>query len=202
MDCRDNLSPQGQSTQVLVDFLEVAITSILFHKGVYPPGAFERRKYMNLVVHKAIHPELKDYLHSTVNGLFPFIEKGVVDRVAVVFFDTDNTPLERYIFKLQVNQSYNLKVEEADLGFTLRSFLLKLSLSKGVTKILPKDCRWEVIAFFSSDAQASGSEAAKLWIPTDTKQWQQPPLITPLKSMSSEPLGLQLYLEHPNLPDQ
>ncbi|XP_074308659.1 DNA polymerase zeta processivity subunit [Silene latifolia] len=199
MDCKDNLSPQGQAAQILVDFLEVAITSVIFHKGLYPPGAFERRKYMNLVVHKAIHPELQDYIHSSVNGLFPFIKKGVVDRIAVVFFNGDNTPLEQFIFKLQVNQSYGSNVVETDIGFALRSFILKLSLSKGLTKSLPQDCRWEVIAFFRSDAQASGVKAAELWIPTDTKQWQQPPLITPLKSMNSEPFGLQLYLEHPSV---
>lgn len=40
-------------------------------------GAFERRRYMNLVVHKAKHPELQEYIHSSVNGLLPFLEKVV-----------------------------------------------------------------------------------------------------------------------------
>lgn len=38
-------------------------------------GAFERRRYMNLVVHKARHPQLHEYIHSAVNGLQPFITK-------------------------------------------------------------------------------------------------------------------------------
>lgn len=38
-------------------------------------GAFERRKYMNLVVHRARHPELRDYIHSAVLGLLPSIKK-------------------------------------------------------------------------------------------------------------------------------
>ncbi|KAK7243903.1 hypothetical protein RIF29_38716 [Crotalaria pallida] len=60
-------------------------------------------------------------------------------------------------------------------------------------------CRWEITAYFRSLPETGSSEEANLWIPTDTKQWQQPPLITPIKSMSSEPLCLQLYLEHPSL---
>lgn len=64
------------------------------------------------------------------------------------------------------------------------------------------DCRWEITAYFRSLPEASTSKDAGLWIPTDTKQWQQPPLITPIKSMSSEPLCVQLYLEHPTLNDQ
>ncbi|KAM6595954.1 hypothetical protein CsatA_006478 [Cannabis sativa] len=196
MDHKDNQSPQ---VRILLEFLEVAITSVVFLKGVYPSGAFERRRYMNLVVQRARHPELRDYIHSSVWGLLPFIEKDLVERVAVIFFNPDNNPVERFIFKLVVNQSYGSKVEEADLEFSLRSFLIKLSVSEPLTNVLSHDCRWEITAYFRSLPDKSTSKDAGLWIPTDTKQWHQPPLITPIKSMSSEPLSLQLYLEHPSL---
>ncbi|POO01526.1 HORMA domain containing protein [Trema orientale] len=197
MERKDNQSPQGGTAWILVEFLEVAITSVVFLKGVYPLGAFERRRYMNLVVHRARHPQLKDYIHSAVWGLLPFIQKGLVDRVAVIFFNTDNNPVERFMFKLAVNQSYGSKVEEGELEFSLRSFLIKLSVSEPLTRILAHGCRWEITAYFRSLPEASASKDAELWIPTETKQWEQPPLITPIKSMSSEPLCIQLYLEHP-----
>ncbi|KAF7146454.1 hypothetical protein RHSIM_Rhsim04G0005600 [Rhododendron simsii] len=200
MERRDNQSPQAaQTARILVEFLEAAITSIVFLKGVYPSGAFERRRYMNVVVQKARYPQLREYINSAVTGLLPFIEKGLVERVAVIFFDSENIPLERFIFKLSVNQSYGSKVEAADLEFSLRSFFIKLPVSEPLTKVLPRDCRWEITAYFRALPQASTSKDAELWIPTDTKQWLQPPLITPVKSMSSEPLGVQLYLEHPSL---
>lgn len=60
-------------------------------------------------------------------------------------------------------------------------------------------CRWEITAYFRALPQISTSREAEMWIPTDTKQWQQLPLITPVKSMNCEPLGVQLYLEQPNL---
>ncbi|KAK6133085.1 hypothetical protein DH2020_033124 [Rehmannia glutinosa] len=178
--------------RILVEFLEVAITSVVFLKGIYPRGAFERRRYLNVVVHKARHPQLNEYIHSAVNGLLPFIDKGLVDRVAVIFFVDDGVPIERFVFKLNVNQSYTSKVEQADLEFSLRSFLIKLPVSEPLTKVLPR-------TYFQSLPQPSTSKDAEMWITTDTKQWQQPSLIIPIKSMSSEPLGLQLYLEHPSL---
>ncbi|KAG8653139.1 DNA polymerase zeta processivity subunit [Manihot esculenta] len=201
MERRENQSPRDERARILVEFLEVAITSIVFLKGVYPSGAFERRRYMNVVVQRARHPQLRDYIHSAVIGLLPFIQKGLVNRLAVIFSSTDNIPVERFIFKLTVNQSCDLKVEESDLEFSLRSFLMKLSGSGPLTKVLPRDCRWEITAYFSSipEVGASKHQHADLWIPTDTKQWRQPPLITPIKSMSSEPLCMQLYLEHPSL---
>lgn len=199
MERRDNQSPQAQTARILVEFLKAAITSIVFLKGVYPSGAFERRRYMNVVVQKARHPELREYINSAVTGLLPFIQKGLVERVAVIFFNSENIPLERFIFKLSVNQSYGSKVEEAELEFSLRSFFIKLPVAEPLTKVLPRDCRWEITAYFRSLPQASTSKDAELWIPTDTKQWLQPPLITPVKSMSSEPLGVQLYMEHPSV---
>ncbi|KAL2247772.1 UNVERIFIED_CONTAM: DNA polymerase zeta processivity subunit [Sesamum indicum] len=199
MDRKDLRTPQGEIARILVEFLEVAITSVIFLKGIYPNGAFERRRYMNVVVHKARHPQLNEYIHTAVVALLPFINKGLVDRVAVIFFDDGDVPIERFVFKLNVNQSYNSKVEGANLEFSLRSFLIKLPVSEPLTKVLPRNCRWEIMAYFRSLPEASTSKDAEMWIPTDTKQWQQPPTIIPIKSMSSEPLGLQLYLEHPSL---
>ncbi|TXG51003.1 hypothetical protein EZV62_023527 [Acer yangbiense] len=212
MDPSDAQSPQGETARILVEFLEVAITSIVFLKGVYPAGAYERRRYMNVVVQRARQPQLRDYIQSAVNGLLPFIRKvvgymrkgrvdgeGLVERVAVIFFNTDNIPVEKYIFKLNINQSCSSNVEEGALEFTLRSFLIKLSVSQSLSRALPCDCRWEITAYFRSLPQISTGKNADLWIPTDTKQWQQPPVITPIKSMSSDPLCVQLYLEHPSL---
>ncbi|WJX72896.1 DNA polymerase zeta processivity subunit [Trifolium repens] len=199
MERRENQTPQGKIAGVLVEFLEVAITSVIFLKGIYPSGAFERRRYMNVVVQRACHPQLRYYIHATVSGLLPFIQKGMVERVAVIFFNADNVPLEKFVFKLAMNLSRDSAVEEVDLQFSLRSFMSKLSISESLTKKLPPDCRWEITAYFRSIPEAGTSKEADLWIPTDTKQWQQPPLITPIKSMSSEPLCLQLYLEHPCL---
>jgi mitotic spindle assembly checkpoint protein MAD2B len=72
---RRSRTPQGQIAQVVVEFLEVAVSCIVFLKGFYPPRAFERRRYMNVVVQKAVHPELASYIHSTTTGLLPFIQK-------------------------------------------------------------------------------------------------------------------------------
>ncbi|EHA8589431.1 DNA polymerase zeta processivity subunit [Cocos nucifera] len=152
---------------------------------------------MNVVVHKARHLQLSNYIHSATSDLLPFIEKGLVERVTVIFYDKEHVPVERFVFKLNLSQSYSSKVEENSLEFALRAFLIKLTVAKPVTKPLPSGSSWEITAYFRALPQDHG-EQAQLWIPTDTKQWLQPPHITPIKSMSSEPLKVQLYLEHPS----
>ncbi|ONI12002.1 hypothetical protein PRUPE_4G139100 [Prunus persica] len=132
----------GETARILVEFLKVAITSIVFLKGIYPPD---------------VH----------------FTNWGPVERVAVIFFNSDNIPVERFMFK-PLNQSYGSRMEEADLEFSLRSFFIKLPFSESLTRVLPQVCRWEITAYFRSLPQTSTSKDAELWIPTDTQQWQQP----------------------------
>lgn len=64
--------------------------------------------------------------------------QGLVERVAVIFFDRTNVPIEKFMFKLSVNQSYDSKVEDADLEFALRSFLIKLPASESLTKAVSR----------------------------------------------------------------
>ena len=43
--------------------------------NLWVKSAFERRRYMNLVVQRARHPQLRDYIHSAVFGFLPIIQK-------------------------------------------------------------------------------------------------------------------------------
>ncbi|CAN1168432.1 DNA polymerase zeta processivity subunit [Linum perenne] len=176
MENEENESAEEKIAMILVEFLEVAITSIIFLKRIYPAGAFERRRYMNAAVQIAAEPLLGDYIHSSVAALFPFIEK------------------------LRTNLSSGTKIEEADFEFALRALLIKLPTSESLNKPLPPDCRWEITAYFRTLPEVGTSDEADVWIPTDTKRSEHPPpVITPIKSMNSQPLSLQLYVEHPKL---
>uniref|UniRef100_A0ACD5Y8M3 Uncharacterized protein n=1 Tax=Avena sativa TaxID=4498 RepID=A0ACD5Y8M3_AVESA len=199
---RKNQTPQGQIAQVVVEFLEVAVSCIVFLKGFYPTRAFERRRYMNVVVQKAVDPQLAGYIHSVTTGLLPFIQKGLIERVAVIFYDKDHIPVEKFVFKLAVSQSYGSNIEQSSLEFALRAFLIKLTVAEPLTKPLPSDSSWEIAAYFrslpASDGVKDKEDGAQLWIPTDTKMWMHPPQITPIKSMGCDPLKMQLYLEQPS----
>lgn len=63
--------------------------------------------------------------------------QGLVERVVVIFYDKERIPVERFVFKLTVNQSYSSKVEEENLEFALRAFLVKLTVAEPLTKPLP-----------------------------------------------------------------
>ena len=74
----------------------------------------------------------------------------MVERVVVIFYDKGHVPIEKFVFKLAVNQSYGSKLEEADLEFALRAFLIKLTVAEPVTKSLPSGSLFHLVIFILS----------------------------------------------------
>lgn len=77
----------------------------------------------------------------------------MVERVAVIFFNANDVPLEKFVLKLALDQYTGTKVEESDLKSSLRLFLIKLSVPQSLTNELPKGkCEYSlaVLDYFSS----------------------------------------------------
>lgn len=62
----------------------------------------------------------------------------MVERVAVIFFNCQKVPIEKFMFKINVNQTYAEMMEDADYESPLRSFLIKLSQSEPLSKTVSK----------------------------------------------------------------
>jgi mitotic spindle assembly checkpoint protein MAD2B len=74
--------------------------------------------------------------------------QGLVERVVVIFYDKAHVPVEKFVFKLAVNQSYGSKIEEASLEFALRAFLIKLAVAEPLTRTLPSGTQSTSPLFF------------------------------------------------------
>jgi mitotic spindle assembly checkpoint protein MAD2B len=64
------------------------------------------------------------------------------------------------------------------------------------SSVCSADCSWELIAYVTNLSRDT-IKKEQFWIPSEHKGWQQPFTITPIKSMQSELLDMQLYVEHP-----
>ena len=59
----------------LLEFLECAIHSVLYVRGIYPAELFERRMYLGVAVWQSRHPEINSYIHRIVKNLRSLIQK-------------------------------------------------------------------------------------------------------------------------------
>ncbi|KAF9269936.1 DNA-binding protein [Marasmius fiardii PR-910] len=126
----------NQTVRGIIEFIEVAIHTILYVRQVYPADLFVRRKKYDTPVFQSRHPALNEYISGAVKAVGEELVHGNVEKVIVVIKDKDQSTLERFIFSIdtmiQVEPfDKDTSVEDAmsshALGQYFRSFLVKLN---------------------------------------------------------------------------
>ncbi|KAL0590131.1 hypothetical protein ABG067_001771 [Albugo candida] len=74
---------QDKWTEIILQFMEVALHEFLYVWKVYPEDAFELRSMYQLPVHMCRHPQLSNYLFSILTGCRPWIQSGQLRRFSV-----------------------------------------------------------------------------------------------------------------------
>lgn len=185
---------------IFAEFLEVSIHTILYNRGIYPEGVFERRKKYNVPVQMCLHPDVVDYITKVVDGVKVMVESGEVNLVTVVIVDKQETPLERFVFELDrptagKDDKYLFRLEES-----LRAFLLKLNLADALLKPLPSDCSWAIQIHTKESVGDKFLEGQTIkdftWVPAEEQQiCLADPTLVPLKTMATDILKMQLFVE-------
>jgi mitotic spindle assembly checkpoint protein MAD2B len=80
------------------DFLIVAIHTILYERAIYPPTTFISTRKYNFPVRQNRHPKVCKWIMDAVAAVESELQKGTVNRVAVVIYSRDAIPLERFMF--------------------------------------------------------------------------------------------------------
>uniref|UniRef100_I3JHG5 Mitotic spindle assembly checkpoint protein MAD2B n=2 Tax=Oreochromis TaxID=8139 RepID=I3JHG5_ORENI len=199
---------------ILCEFLEVAIHLILYVREVYPSGIFQKRKKYNVPVQMSCHPELNQYIQDTLHCIKPLIEKNDAEKVVVVIMDKEHHPVERFVFEISQPPllSIRLLVTDCCLCFhssdtllshveqLLRAFILKISVCDAVLNSNPPGCSFTVLVH-TRDAATRNMEKVQVikdfpWIVADEQEvHMQEPRLIPLKTMTSDIVKMQLYVE-------
>uniref|UniRef100_A0AAQ5ZCR1 Mitotic spindle assembly checkpoint protein MAD2B n=1 Tax=Amphiprion ocellaris TaxID=80972 RepID=A0AAQ5ZCR1_AMPOC len=195
---------------ILCEFLEVAIHLILYVREVYPSGIFQKRKKYNVPVQMSCHPELNQYIQDTLHCVKPLIEKNDAEKVVVVIMDKEHHPVERFVFEisqpplLSIRFSSPLLIRNDTLlshvEQLLRAFILKISVCDAVLNNNPPGCSFTVLVH-TRDAATRNMEKVQVikdfpWIVADEQEvHMQEPRLIPLKTMTSDIVKMQLYVE-------
>ncbi|KAK4574523.1 hypothetical protein LTR86_001364 [Recurvomyces mirabilis] len=80
------------------DFLTVAIHTILYERNIYPQTSFLSARKYNFAVRQSRHPKVCKWINDAVAAVEAELLKGSVERVAVVIYNKDLKPTERFLF--------------------------------------------------------------------------------------------------------
>ncbi|KOC67282.1 Mitotic spindle assembly checkpoint protein MAD2B, partial [Habropoda laboriosa] len=190
------------TTDILLEFLEVAFNHILFFRNLYPKEIFARRKIYSTIVYVSEHPELNEYIKNVLNAIRELVkeDENSIKAVNLVFYNKKKEPIEKFVFdlvKLQTNNTekdpYYLKTEEA-----LRTICLKLSMCEAYLKPLPEDSTFTIEIQTYETAHVALNENPRCedfpWIINENALEITENNLLPLKTIKTDCLHLQMYV--------
>ncbi|XP_063984556.1 mitotic spindle assembly checkpoint protein MAD2B isoform X2 [Diachasmimorpha longicaudata] len=192
------------STDILLEYLEVAFHGILYHRKIYPAEIFSRKKIYGVGIWVSDHPEVNEYLKNILEAIREALTADItsIKRLNFVLVDSEDILMEKYVFdlvKIQIDtpeiDPYFLRTEES-----LRTVCLKLSMMESYLKPLPENCQF-FIELESHEAALVGlSENPKCedfpWIVRndDWNETSGKTSLLPIYTVKTEHLGVQLFV--------
>jgi mitotic spindle assembly checkpoint protein MAD2 len=88
------------STEIVTEFFDYAVNSILYQRGIYPPESFSKAQKYGLTTMITADPSLKTYLSNVTRQLETWLMNNAVQKLVLVVkgVETGDT-LERWVFE-------------------------------------------------------------------------------------------------------
>ena len=95
-----------QRNDILCEFLELAIHSILYYREIYPSNFFARQSKYEIPVWIAVSSPIRTYVENCVSGIKPALLEGKIDAVLLtVLSPAGKVPVERFVFRVSDRKS-------------------------------------------------------------------------------------------------
>lgn len=103
------------SVDIVVEFFNYGINSILYQRGLYPSETFMHREKYGLPLLVTRNPELKKYLDIVLDQMRKFLETKNVHKIVIVIMKLETKePVERWQFDVELEQKQNNNTENLD----------------------------------------------------------------------------------------
>lgn len=101
MSSIDERTKRQEITNILCSFIEVAIHTLLYVRGLYPREVFERRKEFGVPVWMCRHPGLTAGIHDAILASRDHVLDGSVESIIMVILDQSGRAIEAYPFDVE-----------------------------------------------------------------------------------------------------
>lgn len=203
---------------VFIDFVTVAIHTILYERTIYPQTSFLSVRKYNFPVHQNRHPKVCEWINDAVSSLEAELLKCTVDRVAVVIFTKANKPVERYVFDVSrlptvpfadldtplerstSNGEKSTILPLVNVEEQLRGTMSKLANCGSSLKELLEGCSF-TLAIELKDSGEPPLSHPQQWIPVqpqkDAEQAHEKtkPRATPVRNVGAGELTFEMWIE-------
>ncbi|CAH0557894.1 unnamed protein product [Brassicogethes aeneus] len=188
------------SADILCEFFEVVVHSILYSRKIYPEAIFVQKRKYGTVVYQSVHPEINEYITESLKAVNFHARKNQLKKLFVCFH-TDTALYEKYVFDvLDIKNILERDTFLVDLEQAFRTFYLKLHSSNFYLKDLPDDATFSVRLMTSAYSSVEFNQQPLYedfpWTEvTDQENIIEPACIVPIYTIEKDFLTLQMYIE-------
>lgn len=137
------------SVDLVREFFELAINSILYQRGIYPPETFKRVAKYGLSMMVTTDEGLVTYLSHVLGQLDTWLATGEVQRLVVVVTGVDsNKPLERWVFAIQTGkENQNNDKSKKDIANEIAAIIRQVTASVSFLPLLTEPCAFDLLIY-------------------------------------------------------
>lgn len=147
------------SAQIVAEFFNYGINSILYQRGVYPPEMFTTVQKYGLSILVNTEKPLQKYLDNVLAQLKDWLEAKVVHQVVLVIsaVDTKET-LERWEFRIQSDEgmtstSKPKEKELTDIQNEIKNVIRQIVASVTYLPILETACAFDLLIYTNKNSK-------------------------------------------------
>ncbi|XP_013780640.1 mitotic spindle assembly checkpoint protein MAD2A-like [Limulus polyphemus] len=147
------------SADIVSEFFNYGINSILYQRGIYPPESFTRLQKYGLTLLVTTNDKLQHYLSIVLKQLREWLISKDVHRLVVVIsnIDTKET-LERWEFKIECDKDIktNSKPKQKDIKEIqneIKGVIRQITASVTFLPLLEVPCAFDLLIFMGKEAE-------------------------------------------------
>ncbi|XP_067672139.1 mitotic spindle assembly checkpoint protein MAD2A-like [Haliotis asinina] len=144
------------STEIVTEFFEYGINSILYQRGIYPPESFTRVQNYGLTLLVTTDDDLKKYLTEVIGQIRDWLLGMTVQKLVLVIKSVyTNEVLERWQFDVECDKTVtaDTKKDKSDRAIKeeIRSVIRQITASVTFLPLLESACVFDILVYTDKD---------------------------------------------------
>ena len=88
----------SEVAEILLEFWEVAVHTVLYIYQLYPRDIFEERRYGSMPVFQSRHPDVNGYVKRVLGNAKPLVERGLAESLILGIKDENGKIVQELVF--------------------------------------------------------------------------------------------------------
>ncbi|KAI8463983.1 MAG: DNA-binding protein [Monoraphidium minutum] len=154
---RNTISLRG-SAQIVSEFFNYAVNSILYQRGIYPQETFQQKKQYGLAMMVTKDDGLLAYLTNVTAQMTDWLERGLLQRLVLVVTSAySGDVLERWTFEVQTDAAALSggpapDKPEKEIQSEIQAIIRQITASITFLPLLEDPCTFDLLVYTSKDS--------------------------------------------------